>query len=81
MVVQANNKRDSIQLTVGDTTYTYAQWEVASGINQNTIRRRCEKGYDPHTAVYTPTPTNHDCINAIYFVDEYNNPISQFDKE
>ena len=81
MVVQANNKRDSIQLTVGDTTYTYAQWEVASGINQNTIRRRCEKGYDPHTAVYTPTPTNHDCINAIYFVDEYNNPISQFDKK
>lgn len=81
MVVQANNKRDSIQLTVGDTTYTYAQWEVASGINQNTIRRRCEKGYDPHTAVYTPTPTNHDCVNAIYFVDEYNNPISQLDKE
>lgn len=81
MVVQANNKRDSIQLTVGDTTYTYAQWEVASGINQNTIRRRCEKGYDPHAAVYTPTPTNYDCVNAIYFVDEYNNPISQFDKE
>ena len=81
MVVQANNKRDSIQLTVGDTTYTYAQWEVASGINQNTIRRRCEKGYDPHDAVYTPTPTNHDCVNAIYFVDEYNNPINQFDKE
>lgn len=81
MTIQANNKRDSIQLTVGDTTYTYAQWEAASGINQNTIRRRCEKGYDPHTAVYTPTPTNHDCVNAIYFVDEYNNPISQFDKE
>ena len=23
----------------------------------------------------------YDCVNAIYFVDEYNNPINQFDKE
>lgn len=81
MIIQANNKRDSVYITANGETYTLAQWEAASGINQNTIRRRCEKGYDPHTAVYTPTPTNHDCVNAIYFVDEYNNPISQFDKE
>ena len=81
MEIQANNKTTSVFITIGDTTYTLSQWEAASGINQNTIRSRLVAGYDPKLCVYTPTPTNHDCVNAIYFVDEYNNPINQFDKE
>lgn len=81
MTIQANNKRDSVYITANGETYTLAQWEAASGINQNTIRRRLNSGYIPRDCIYTPTPTNHDCVNAIYFVDEYNNPISQFDKE
>lgn len=81
MTIQANNKRDSVYITANGETYTLAQWEAASGINQNTIRRRLNSGYIPRDCIYTPTPTNHDCVNAIYFVDEYNNPINQFDKE
>ena len=81
MIIQANNKRDSVYITANGETYTLAQWEAASGINQNTIRRRLNSGYIPRDCIYTPTPTNHDCVNAIYFVDEYSNPINQFDKE
>ena len=47
MVVQANNKRDSVYITANGETYTLAQWEAASGINQNTIRRRLNSGYIP----------------------------------
>lgn len=78
MTVQANNKRDSVYLTASGETYTLAQWEAASGTNQDTIRSRLNNGCSPEKCIYTPTPTNHNCINAIYFVDEYNNPISQF---
>ena len=81
MSIQNNNRRDNVYLTINNETYTLAQWEAASGVSQNTIRRRLNAGYSPESCVYTPTPTNHDCVNAIYFVDEYNNPINQFDKE
>ena len=78
-LTQANNKRNNSYVTIGDDTYTVSRWAEASGIYQKTIAYRLSHGYSPYEAVYTPTPFQDP--SAIYFVDDYNNPISQFDVE
>lgn len=78
-LTQANNKRNNSYVTIGNDTYTVSRWAEASGIYQKTIAYRLSHGYSPYEAVYTPTPFQDP--SAIYFVDDYNNPISQFDVE
>lgn len=70
--IQSNNKRDNIFIDYMGNRYTAAQWGRALGIDQNTITRRIRKGMDPVLAATTPVIGQP--INAIYFVDEFDNP-------
>lgn len=51
---QANNKRNSAHLTIGGVTKTILEWENESPIENSSIRKRLEKGWTAHDAVFTP---------------------------
>ena len=70
-------------ITYYGTTMNYSDWEKARGFSSGTISHRLKRGMSIQEALNTPiTDQNgNDKVipNAIYFVDENNKPISQFD--
>jgi len=51
---QANNRRSSCKLEIGDISKTVAQWSEISGIGSSTIEFRLKRGWNAEKAVYTP---------------------------
>lgn len=52
---QANNRRNNRLVTFGDKTKTMAQWSRATGINQDTLWRRLNRGWSTEDALTKPT--------------------------
>jgi len=50
-IEQANNRRNNTRLTVDGVTKTIAEWEIATGIKQNTISCRLRRGWTAARAV------------------------------
>jgi hypothetical protein len=53
-VDQGRNKRDNRNLTINGITRTVSDWARESGIKRITIQARLRKGWDAHSAVFTP---------------------------
>lgn len=51
---QANNRRNSRMLTVGDITLTLAQWSDRTGLSWETLKHRMKIGWSPERIVLTP---------------------------
>lgn len=71
--LQTNNQNTNTFIEFNGDNYTVAQWSRARGINAATIRNRIRNGKDPIESINTPV--KGELINAIYFVDKWNNPI------
>jgi hypothetical protein len=54
---QARNKRNCHVLTVGNESYTLAEWAERTGIGKTTIRERIKRGWCAERAVGTPVPS------------------------
>ena len=70
-------------ITYDGTTMNYSDWEKARGFSSGIISHRLKRGMSIQEALNTPITDqkgNDKVIpNAIYFIDENNKPISQFD--
>nr|DAY71092.1 MAG TPA: PVL ORF-50-like family [Caudoviricetes sp.] len=70
-------------ITYYGTTMNYSDWEKARGFSSGTVSHRLKRGMSVQEALNAPiTDQNgNDKVipNAIYFIDENNKPISQFD--
>lgn len=53
-IEQANNKRTSRVLTLGEDSLTLSEWARIAGLKRTTLRRRLEAGWDLHVALTTP---------------------------
>lgn len=53
--VQANNRSNNYYITLDGITKTATEWSEISGINPYAIIRRCNRGWDIATAIFTPT--------------------------
>ena len=51
---QANNKKNTVYLTIGGQTKTLTEWSKISGIKRETIRRRLEKGWNEERLLIPP---------------------------
>lgn len=50
---QAGNRRNSVRLTVGDTTKILSDWATALGVSPSTIRNRLRRGWTVNRALTT----------------------------
>ena len=58
-VEQANNKRNNKPLiTIGNETYTIAEWAKKMGFNANVIQNRLDRGWSEYKAVMTLVQTD-----------------------
>ena len=51
-LVQANNKRNNVHVTINGETLTVAQWSRVSGVRDNVIHKRLKRGWSAHDAVF-----------------------------
>lgn len=49
---QANNKRNSIKVKIGEETHSIDEWSEISSVSSNAIRKRISAGWDCHKAVF-----------------------------
>lgn len=79
----ASTDRMPNYITYDGTTMNYSDWEKARGFSSGIISHRLKRGMSIQEALNTPITDqkgNDKVIpNAIYFIDENNKPISQFD--
>ncbi len=54
MAQQANNRRNTVNITVDGVTLTATQWERRLGFRPTTIHARLKRGWTPEAAVKTP---------------------------
>lgn len=52
---QANNKRKTIKITVGDETHTISEWCKITNVPETAIRHRIHYGWEPQKIVYQPS--------------------------
>jgi hypothetical protein len=48
---QANNKRNTMRITIGDASLSVPEWSRLTGVHKDTILGRLERGWDPALAV------------------------------
>lgn len=52
--IQANNKRNNVQITINGVTKTLTQWARLNGISPKSVGSRLQRGWDKVEAVTTP---------------------------
>lgn len=54
LAAQANNRRNTVRLTVDGRTLTLREWEAKTGVPYTTLRSRHQRGWSPGRIVTTP---------------------------
>lgn len=76
---QANNRDTNVRVEINGEEHTIAEWERIKGYTKGTVNNRLKYGSSLEEAILGTKESYKVKPAAIYFEDEFGNPISQAD--